>query len=225
MSTAPRASTVRERLASPLTWHLAGFVILLVLAAGLGIRLGLDWAATDAHSNQVLTGKQMQLKALELQTEPLRGIDARVDKTRGQIEKFEQKRIPPNYSSIDERIDELEVDSRAHLTRVQYTQRKPGSGLTEIVIDANISGDYSSIMRFVNSLERDPIFFIIRAMSFTGQQGGLVSLRMELSTWLRPADAEASGLPQTPENNDQTPAAAPVPTAAVSTTPAGKEGE
>jgi type IV pilus assembly protein PilO len=214
MSTAP-ASTWRERLKSPLTWYLAGFSVLLLLAIGLGIRLGLDWTATDAHSNQVLAGKQMQLKALELETQPLRGIDGRVEKTREQIEKFEQKRIPPNYSSIDERIDELEVASGAHLTRVQYTQRPPGAGLTEIVVDANISGEYPAIMRFVNSIERDPIFFVIRGMSFTGQQGGLVSLRMELSTWLRPADAEASGLPQTPENNNEAPAP----------TPAGKEGE
>jgi len=217
MSAAASSSVWGERLRSPLTWHFAGFAILLVLAIGLGIRLGLDWAATDSHSNQMLTGKQMQLKALELQTEPLRGIDGRVDKTRDQIEKFEEKRIPPNYSSIDERIDELEVASGAHLTRVQYTQRPPGAGLTEITVDANITGDYPAIMRFVNSLERDPIFFVIRAMSFTGQQGGLVSLRMELSTWLRRADAEASGLPQAPESSDQEPAAA--------STVAGKEGE
>jgi type IV pilus assembly protein PilO len=215
MSTAP-ASTWRERLASPLTWHIAGFVVLLATAVVLGVRFGLDWSATDAHSSQVLTNKQMQLRALEVQTEPLRGIDGRVEKTRAEIDKFEQKRIPPNYSSIDERIDELEVASGAHLTRVQYTQRPPGSGLTEIVVDANITGEYPAIMRFVNSLERNPIFFVIRGMSFTGQQGGLVSLRMELSTWLRPADAEASGLPPTPENNDETPAAA---------APAEKEGE
>ena len=44
-------------------------------------------------------------------------------------------------------------------------------------MDAGISGDYPAIMHFVNSIERDKIFFIIRAMSFTSQQGGLVNLR------------------------------------------------
>ena len=57
-------------------------------------------------------------------------------------------------------------------------------------------------MRFVNSLERDQVFFVIRAMSLTGQQGGLVNLRLRVSTWLRPADAEASGLPATPKENE-----------------------
>jgi hypothetical protein len=83
---------------------------------------------------------------------------------------------------------------------VQYTQGDPGPGLTEISMDASISGDYPSIMRFINSLERDPMFFIIRAMALTGQQGGLVNLRLRVSTWLRPADVP-SGLPPTaPEN-------------------------
>jgi Tfp pilus assembly protein PilO len=214
MSAEPASTTWRERLASPLTWHLVGFFVLLVLAVGLGIRLALDWTATDTHSTDVLAGKQIQLRALEFQTAPLRGLDGRVEQTRLEIDKFQEKRIPPTYSSIDERIDQLEVASGVHLTRVQYTQRKPDSGLTEITIDTNLTGDYPAIMRFVNSIERDPIFFVIRAMSFTGAQGGLVSLRMELSTWLRPADAEASGLPPTPEANNQAPAPA-----------AAKEGE
>jgi hypothetical protein len=34
-------------------------------------------------------------------------------------------------------------------------------------------------------------------MSLAGQQGGLVNLRLRVSTWLRPADAAASGLPAT----------------------------
>lgn len=216
MNSAAASTTMRERLTSPLTWHVAGFVILLVVAIVLGIRLGLDWTATDAHSNDVLLNKQLQARTLELQTAPLRGIDGRVEQTREQIDKFQQKRIPPNYSSIDERIDELEVASGVHLTRVQYTQRPPGSGLTEITIDTNLSGDYPAIMRFVNRIERDPIFFVIRAMSFTGQQGGLVSLRMELSTWLRPADAAASGLPPTPEAG---------PEASVASQVLAKEGE
>jgi hypothetical protein len=95
----------------------------------------------------------------------------------------------------------LYVASGVRLTRVQYTQGAPGPGLTEISMDASISGNYPAIMRFINSLERDPMFFIIRAMAFTGQQGGLVNLRLRVSTWLRPADAAASGLPPTPADN------------------------
>jgi hypothetical protein len=66
-------------------------------------------------------------------------------------------------------------------------------------MEAGISGEYPQIMHFVNSLERDQTFFVIRAMALTGQQAGQVNLRLRVSTWLRRADAEASGLPTTPE--------------------------
>jgi Tfp pilus assembly protein PilO len=203
----PRISPWRERLTSPLTWHYAGFAVLLGVAIFLAVRLGLDWAAIDSHASDVLANKQVELKAMELQTAPLRGLDKRVDKSREAVNAFYQKRIPPNYSTISSRIGELEVASGVRLTRVEYTQGEPGSYLTKISMDASITGEYPAIMRFINSLERDPIFFLIEGMTLTGQQGGAVSLRMQASTWLRPADALASGLPSTPAEN--TPAASP----------------
>jgi len=199
MSNGRQAFLWRERLTSPLTWHYAGFAVLLLLVIGLSVRLGMDWAATNSRSTDALAGKQVELKALDLQTAPLRGLDKRVEETRAEMRAFYEKRIPPNYSSISARIGDLEVASGVRLTRVQYTQGLPGPDLTEITMEAGISGEYPQIMRFVNSLERDQTFFVIRAMTLTGQQGGQVNLRLTVSTWLRRADAEASGLPLTPQ--------------------------
>ncbi|MGD0800556.1 MAG: GspMb/PilO family protein [Terracidiphilus sp.] len=203
----------RERLLSPLTWHYAGFALLLAAVIGLSIRFGMDWVATNDNSTGALAAKQIQLKALDLKTAPLRGLDKRVENSRVQMKAFYAKRIPHNYSAIDRSFGDLAVKSGVRLSRVQYTQGKPGSYLTEISLDASITGDYPQIMRLVNGLERDQSFFVIRGLTLTGQQGGLVNLRLQLSTWLRPADAVASGLPPTPEADD-------APTA-----PKGKEGE
>jgi type IV pilus assembly protein PilO len=209
----PRTSPWRERLTSPLTWHYAGAVLLLAVTVVLAVRLGLDWAALDSHSSDVLASKQVELKAMELQTAPLRGLDKRVEQSREAVDAFYSKRIPPNYSTISSRIDELQVASGVRLTREEYTQGEPGSYLTKISMDASITGEYPAIMRFINSLERDRIFFLIEDMTLTGQQGGAVSLRMQVSTWLRPADALASGLPSTPAQGTRpaaTSAATPV---------------
>jgi Tfp pilus assembly protein PilO len=217
-----KPSLWRERLASPLTWHYVGFGILLVLVIGLAVRLGLDWAATNGRSTDALAEKQMELKSKELQTAPLRGLDKRVELARAQRKDFFDKRIPPNYSSIAARVGELQVKSGVRMSRLQYTQNPPGSDLTEISLDAGISGSYPQIMRFINSLERDQTFFVIRTMALTGQQGGLVNLRLRVSTWLRPADAEASGLPPTPkEGSEGSSPAAP----ATSAPAPAKEGE
>ncbi len=198
------SSLWRERLASPLTWHLAGFAVLLLLVIVLAVRLGLDWAATNSHSTDVLAQKQVEMRALDKATAPLRGMDKRVEEARAQIREFYAKRIPPNYSSFADRIGELEVKSGVRLSRMQYTQGPPGSDLTEISLDAGISGAYPELMHYVNSLERDRNFFMIRTLTLNGQQGGLVNLRLRLSTWLRPADAEASELPPTPGSDRKT---------------------
>ncbi len=205
----------REFLTSPLTWHYAAFAVLLAVVIGLSIRFGLDWKATNSSSTDALKAKQVQLQALELQTAPLRGLGQRVEDSRTQVQAFYLNRISPSYSSIAARIGALALKGPVRLTRVQYTQGPPGSDLTEISMDAGITGGYPQIMRFVNSMERDQTFFVIRALSLTGQQGGVVNLRLRVSTWLRPADAAASGLAATPQPGD------------VATPPVarGKEGE
>lgn len=191
----------RERLTTPLALHAAGALILGAITLVLGIRLGFDYAATSGTSSNSAALKQVQLKALELQTAPLRGIDKRLDASREDMRTFYDKRIPASYSKIATRIGELQVASGVRLTRVQYTQDPPSGDLTGISMDAGISGGYPQIMRFVNSLERDSTFFVIRAMALQGQQGGTVNLRLRVSTWLRPADAAASGLPPTPADD------------------------
>ena len=204
----------RERVNAPLPRYIAGLAAMLFLVVGLTVRLALDWAVISSRFSDALAGKQVELKALNLETTPLRGLGKSVEDARSQMRAFYSNRIPSNYSVIASRIGELQVSSGVRLSRVQYTQGKPGSDLTEITLDAGISGAYPQIMRFVNSLERDQNFFVIRSMQLTGQQGGQVNLRILASTWLLPADANASGLPQTMEGSETG--------AALAT---GKEGE
>ncbi len=196
MTTAPKTSW-RERLTSPLTWHIVGFSLLLALAIGLAARLAMDWAATNTHATDLLANRQVQLAELKLRNAPLRGLDKSVEKTRKQMKQFFDDRIPASYSAIATSMTNLEVKSGVRLSRVQYTQGKPTEYLTPISMNAAISGDYPSIMHFVNGLERAKTFYIIDEMALTGEQNGLVSLRIRVSTWLRPAAAAASGLPMT----------------------------
>jgi hypothetical protein len=38
-------------------------------------------------------------------------------------------------------------------------------------------------VRFINSLERDPLFFIIDSVELGGEQGGVVKLQLKLETY------------------------------------------
>jgi len=203
-------SVFRERLFSPVGLHAVGFGLLAVATLVLGTRVVLDWRATSASNVDAVAGRQLDLRTLELQTAPLRGLDKKVELSRAQIDEFYAKRIPPSYSAVLERLGELSSKAPVRLSRVQYTQA-PGSGdLTEIRMDAGLSGDYPAIMRFVNGLERSQTFFVVRAMALTGQQSGTVNLRLQFSTWLRPADVPVAGadstVPDTADSAGGTPA-------------------
>jgi len=199
--------TLQERASSPLTWHYVGLVVLIVVVIGLGVRLAMDWSATNGNSADALAAKQLQLKALEVQTTPLRGLEHRVADSRGDMQNFYAKRIPATYSAIAEHVGALEVKSGVRLTRLLYGQGAPSGDLTEISLDAGVSGEYPQIMRFVNGLERDQTFFVVRAMVLTGTQGGLVNLRLRVSTWLRAGDVPG-GMPPAQKLDEAAPAAA-----------------
>ena len=55
-------------------------------------------------------------------------------------------------------------------------------------MDASLSGEYAPMMHFINGLERSKTFFLINGLTLTGQQGGLVNLRLRLNTYLHAAD-------------------------------------
>jgi hypothetical protein len=66
--------------------------------------------------------------------------------------------------------------------------------LMEVHMDASVSGDYRPIVQFINSVERDKLFFVINGINLTGQQTGQVNLRIRLTTYLRaPSPVESNG--------------------------------
>jgi type IV pilus assembly protein PilO len=189
--------TFGQVLRSAMFWHWAGVSVLSVTVLALILRLGFAWTVSDSTAIRALESKNAQLETLKQETVPLRGLDKRVAATRARIQSFYDERIPANYSLLATRIAELETKSGVRLSHLSYTQGTPGIDLTEISMEASISGEYPQMMHFINGLERDQIFFVIRAMSLNGQQTGQANLRLRVSTWLRAADAAASGLPMT----------------------------
>jgi hypothetical protein len=54
-----------------------------------------------------------------------------------------------------------------------------------MTIEADLSGDYLQVMRFINSLERSRLFFLVDSVQIGSDQGGVIRLRMRLETYLK----------------------------------------
>lgn len=187
-------------LASLLNLHIAGVALLVLLNIVLAVRLGIAWSSLSSSREEALQQKRLQLAQLQAQTARLNGLPEKVELSRSQADKFYTQRIPANYSSILADLGALATKNNIRLTRAGYTQTGAIEGLAELRIDANLAGEYSGVMHFINGLERDKTFFVINALTLTGQQGGMVNLRLRLITYLHAADA--SQLPPSSEPAD-----------------------
>ena len=57
--------------------------------------------------------------------------------------------------------------------------------LYPVEMDAELSGNYVSLAKFINALERDDMFFIISSITLGGEQKGPIKLQMKVQTYLK----------------------------------------
>jgi Tfp pilus assembly protein PilO len=127
---------------------------------------------------------QMQQKTR--QVEPLKGLDKKVIAAGQQIDGFYSSRLPGRYSAIAENLDKLAGQSGVQLAQVKYSARDPEPiALRPVEIEASLAGDYLQLVRFINSLERDELFFIVDSVDLAGEEGQQVRLQLKLRTFLK----------------------------------------
>ena len=197
---------------SQLNQHIVGVALLAILNVVLLVRLGFALRDLGSSRQDQFQQAQLQLAQLRAQTARLDGLPEKVEQSRIDADKFYAQRVPANYSSFLADIGTLVTKNNVHFTRAGYTQTPAIGGLVEVRIDANLAGEYSGVMHFINDLERDKTLYVINAVTLTGQQGGLVNLRLRVTTYLHAPDA--SQLPPSPEpgatpGDEQTPPKAP----------------
>ncbi|HEY0795038.1 MAG TPA: hypothetical protein VGD64_04585 [Acidisarcina sp.] len=181
----------RGRFLSLLNLHLAGVALLIILNLFLATRLFLAWRASGADREEQIASAQLTYAQLQAQTSRLSGLPQKVDRARNGAAAFYDERMPAHYSSIAAALGDLYVHDGVHLARASYAQSPAILGLAEVRIDANVTGEYPNIARFINGIERDKTFFVIDSLTLTGQQGGNVNLRLRMTTYLHGADAMA----------------------------------
>ncbi len=198
--------TVRVRaLLTELNLHFAGVAVLGVLVLYLGVHLFLVWQGLGAVDATALDQQRVALKSAELAAKPLRGLDTKLVDSTGAADKFYAQRLPYATSQVLAELGALTKREGVRLTRSQYAYTGVLSGdaaLTEMRIDAGISGDYRPIVQFINAAERDKMFFVINGINLSGQQTGQVNLRVRLTTYLRApqGDEAAEELPIATDN-------------------------
>lgn len=170
--------------------HIAVVAVLAIVNIVLLAQLLLAWNTLRTNRPEDVAQKQVELRTAQLQARPLHNLPQRVaDSTKG-AENFYDARVPGADSAILAELGALAAKANVRLSRGQYAFAPALRDVTEVRMDESVSGEYSNVMHFINSVERDKMFFVINGLTLTGQQGGLVNLRLKVTTYLHGADAE-----------------------------------
>jgi len=143
-------------------------------------------AGSERSRRTQLQEMWMQLQQKTREVEPLRGMDKKIVLADDQIKQFYKDRLPNEDSTISEALGKVVNDSGVKISQASYSFKDPDPvGLRPVEINASLSGDYLHLVRFINSIERNPVFFIIDDVGLVGEQAGTVKLQMKLETYLK----------------------------------------
>jgi type IV pilus assembly protein PilO len=118
--------------------------------------------------------------------EPLTDLPRKVLAANRQIADFYNKRFPSRESEILTSLGKRAVDDGVTIEQVKYkVLDSDATYLHPVEMEADLSGTYVSLAKFINALERDDMFFIINSISLAGEQKGPIKLQMKLETYLK----------------------------------------
>jgi Tfp pilus assembly protein PilO len=129
---------------------------------------------------------QTELNTKTRQVAPLQDLPHKVVLASNQTKDFYQRRFPTQESQILTEIGKLKDANAVTIEQAKYKVKEEGPGrLQPVEIEADLMGNYVSLAKFINALERDDTFFIINNITLGGEPQGTVKLNVKLEAYLK----------------------------------------
>ncbi len=102
---------------------------------------------------------------------------------------FFQERLPAaasGYSVVVDNFGEVARSAGLRTDNVTFRQHNPDNrGVIAVEISATVNGDYPSVLRFINGLERSDTFYVLDELSLAAGSEGNLRLNFRLRTYFR----------------------------------------
>jgi Tfp pilus assembly protein PilO len=171
-------------------------VLGLLLAADLGLAI-YSWSLSSSPQTpqREFDEQTTKLGVLKGDIKSAQSIKDNMPATRKDCEEFERSLAPASTSSssITAEIDEIAKKAGLHIeTQTNHQKEVPNRGMVEMSIDATVNGDYGSVVRFVNGLQRSQRFYVVDGLALaTDAQSqaatGPIRVGIHLRTYFREA--------------------------------------
>jgi hypothetical protein len=165
---------------------LLGAIVLADLAL-----LGINWNLTASPRSP-----QNELRVLARQHGLMAADVARARKIREDLPAIQKESegffhdqfrpIGTGYSALEDDLGALARSAGLRTEGLSFRQQAADKGgVTEIQIGATVDGDYPSVVRFIDSLERSQNFYILDSLSLAPGSAGELKLNLQLRTFFR----------------------------------------
>lgn len=139
-----------------------------------------------------MTGKQSDLTHQKQRLERTRSLVKKIEQAKIEGDKFLGEYTMDRrtaFSTLIDEVNKMATDSGIKPKGESWAMEAvPGSDtLLQLTISANLEGNYTSLTKFVNLLDKSPRFLIIESMQATPQTSGALAVTIKLDTFIREA--------------------------------------
>jgi Tfp pilus assembly protein PilO len=173
-------------------WKLAVKIALGCVLAVDGALLVVNWRTASAdpkeQAAELVRLKETQ-KLLTDDVQKGREIAKRLPGLENECDAFYQKDLLPSssgYASVIADIGELAKTAGVETSGLGFhpTEIKD-RGLTQVQLTGAVQGDYASLIRLIDEIERSPHFYLLEGLSLTSENSGVIKLQVNLRTYFR----------------------------------------
>jgi Tfp pilus assembly protein PilO len=179
-----------------LKWAVMGALALLVLVD----------VALAAYSYQLSSAVRTPQEELAMQTRQLDVLKA--DIKRGEAirsatpaiqkdcDRFEHSLLPESsgYSAVSSELDNIAKQAGAQVETRDFKKKDIANrGMQEVAIDITVNGEYVSVVKFLNGLQRSDNLYAVDGLALASEQnavagsGGPIKVSLHMKTYFRAA--------------------------------------
>ena len=172
-------------------WIVRGLVAFVVLDAGLGIYL---WRTAASHPEAERAALE-KLRARHRQAgddlQRAEQIEKRLPEVERECNRFFEARFlntSAGYSSVVADLGSIAKEAGLPPSTIGFKQHElEKRGVVEVEVTATVEGNYQSLVRFINGLERSDHFYLLDSLSLSEGQDKHIKLGLQMKTYFRAA--------------------------------------
>lgn len=170
----------------------AALGILLVINAVLLFLLFRSPGQSSAARQEELARMETRHREARNQVQEMRDLTQKVQTAIQNGQQFARQNFLPRSSAFSAMLANLEkLASRNRLQPgdINYRMNEPENelGWVNVEVALTIEGDYPDLVRFINQLEQEKVFWIIQSLDVSGSGGAQLRLNLQTQTYLLPS--------------------------------------